>query len=341
MIHQIKALADYFEHGGVLDLVASDLAAGFIMLQRVQRQRALEARRTIAEEMQNSRSMNHFLTNSNSSMSGDDGHTFSSNRSDRKIVSILDQDPLADSGPIFDNMLLSVVEPVPYTRTPQLADGEIIQSHQHNLTAHNLSTWTLRMIPDDENRDDRHWYEAQERKVFNRDDEIDRNLIAEGARFGRHALSIYTWVLYFYMNPMTGIPRLLSRRLAQCLSRKQQTESTFTSQDHENMIGDNWLNIHENALLAHSGLDQSDLIYANFENKYNQMPYCILIDHKWQSVVVSIRGTLSLEDCLVDVLVDPEPLDELGREFGFDGEGQHCHSGVLACVRHIMADLQR
>lgn len=197
------------------------------------------------------------------------------------------------------------------------------------------------MIPDDENRDDRHWYEAQERKVFNRDDEIDRNLIAEGARFGRHALSIYTWVLYFYMNPMTGIPRLLSRRLAQCLSRKQQTESTFTSQDHENMIGDNWLNLHENALLAHSGLDQSDLIYANFENKYNQMPYCILIDHKWQSVVVSIRGTLSLEDCLVDVLVDPEPLDELGREFGFDGEGQHCHSGVLACVRHIMADLQR
>lgn len=71
------------------------------------------------------------------------------------------------------------------------------------------------------------------------------------------------------------------------------------------------------------------------------MPYCIVIDHKWQSVVVSIRGTLSLEDCVVDVLVDPQPLDDLGNEYGFDGEGQFCHCGVLACVKLMMADLQR
>ncbi len=71
------------------------------------------------------------------------------------------------------------------------------------------------------------------------------------------------------------------------------------------------------------------------------MPYCIVVDHKWQSVVVSIRGTLSLEDCLVDVLVDPESLEDLGNQYGFNAEGEYCHSGVLACVRSIINDLER
>jgi sn1-specific diacylglycerol lipase len=64
---------------------------------------------------------------------------------------------------------------------------------------------------------------------------------------------------------------------------------------HGNTVGDNFLHLHRNALIAHSGLDETDLIYANFNNSYNQMPYSIVIDHKWRSVVISIRGTLSLE----------------------------------------------
>ena len=55
--------------------------------------------------------------------------------------------------------------------------------------------------------------------------------------------------------------------------------------------------------------------------------------------MLSIRGTLSLEDCVVDVLVEPESLDELGIQYGFDGSDQYCHSGVLACVKQIGKEL--
>jgi len=375
------ALADYFEDGGVLDLVASDLAAGFIMLQRVQRQRVLEARRGIEEEIMNGRGIDEVSKCSSSTISADT-HNFSSNRAERRISSALDiehsgvkktvmserlrdyeQDSCLDQGyglhpnqtsPIIDNMLVSVLQPMPYDRTLLLPDyNQKASSFDQFLAANNTSALMLRMVPDGEGRDSQHWYEAQRRKVFNRDDEIDRNLIAEGARFGRHALSIYTWLLYYYMHPVTSIPRLMAGRIAECCRGDQRSEyfkdfdvhgersSIFCNAAHGNTVGDNWLRVHRNALLAHSGLDDSDLIYANFENKYNQMPYCIVIDHKWQSVVVSIRGTLSLEDCVVDVLVDPEPLDELGSQHGFDGEGQYCHSGVLACVKYIMQDLER
>ena len=46
-----RALADYFEDGGVFDLVVSDIAAGFMMVQRRQRQRVLAARRRINDDL--------------------------------------------------------------------------------------------------------------------------------------------------------------------------------------------------------------------------------------------------------------------------------------------------
>ena len=58
-------------------------------------------------------------------------------------------------------------------------------------------------------------------------------------------------------------------------------------------------------------------------------------------MVVAIRGTFSLEDCVTDVLIDPEPLDRIGEEYGFDGTGQHCHGGVLSSARVVYRDLER
>lgn len=377
------ALADYFEDGGVLDLVPSDLAIGFLMLQRVQRQRVLEARCAIEDELRKGKGISSLLRSSSSSSLGPDTHNFSLNQSDRKISSALDDNVILingkrkseepqrhvierDSAPLYhqkqsslqlvDNMLVSVLQPMPSSRNMHYPDDSVNSTlaYAHtNPSTGDTSALMLRMISDTALRDSDHWYEATTRKVFHRDDEIDRNIIAEGARFARHSLAIYTWLLYFYMHPVTGIPRLMTDRIREFFSREKTSSNVqgydsseerkviFTNFDDGNTIGDNWLHVHKNALLAHSGLDESDLIYANFENKYNQMPYCIVVDHKWQSIVVSIRGTLSLEDCVVDVLLDPEPLDELGQEYGFDSGGQYCHSGVLACAKYIMKDLNR
>ena len=352
-----RALADYFEDGGVLDLVASDLAVGFVMLQRVQRQRILEARRRIHQDIMERME----VVSSTRSALSDDAHNFAMERSDRKIQSVLDEDEpfkyqnslrnlnqdsdlnqASNRPPIVTNMLDSAVQPALFSRPLFLHEGtsgwdQLGPNEDIN------SALILRMSSNRDNQDSSHWYEAQTRKVLQSTDEFEKNLIAEGARFARHSLAIYTWLLYFYMHPFTGIPRLIAGRLVECCRRDDNSEyfKGFNAHAHSQTIGDNWLHVHKNALMAHSGLDNSDLVYANFENRYNQMPYAIIIDHKWQSVVIAIRGTLSLEDCVVDVLVDPEPLEDIGRNYHFNAEGQYCHSGVLACVRHIMKDLER
>lgn len=106
-------------------------------------------------------------------------------------------------------------------------------------------------------------------------------------------------------------------------------------------MGDTICDWHKRALLLVAGIPEADLVYAEFSNKFSSVPYCILLDHERALVVVSVRGSLSLEDIVTDTLVLPESLEDLGNRYGFDGRGQYCHAGVLACFENVLQDLQK
>ena len=295
-----RALADYFEDGGVLDIVASDIAAGFMMLQKEQRLRLLEVREEIMEETRHKNvkmSIEGIPSRASSSTSF---HSALSEVQPTFISERLDSDhELEDSftntrASLFKDqaMLDSALSPFPFSSMFVLPDGPTDMLSLDNWN-HTSSVFTLKMNANNEEMSPR--YEAHERKVFNRNNEYDRAVIAEGARFSRHALSIYSWMLLVYMEPIKSFPKLTYHRLKDCFQGKSVKEdlngepynffsasSSNNNVDTDNVLGDNWFHIHRNSLLAHSGLDQSDLIYANFSNKYNHMPYCIVIDHKWQ-----------------------------------------------------------
>jgi sn1-specific diacylglycerol lipase len=346
-----RALADFFEDGGVLDLVPSDLAAGFGMLQRVQRQRILEARKNVLQEMNGTNVMDASVSSSLLRFSTKQMNVVSPREEECAIMT--NEHSLMSEKPGSWNISASDSKASVVDMTSSSARHTLLVDDNASVSTTDSSTHalTIKMQSEDTKDGSKHWYEAVDRKVFNKNEDCDRQLIAEGARFARHALSIYTWLLYVYMNPISCFPRLFYDRISECFKKKQASMFHHTELfderslcfdiSHGNTVGDNFLHLHRNALIAHSGLDETDLIYANFNNSYNQMPYSIVIDHKWRSVVISIRGTLSLEDCVVDTLLDPEPLDELGRQYGFDASGQFCHGGVLACVKWIMKDMER
>jgi len=95
------------------------------------------------------------------------------------------------------------------------------------------------------------------------------------------------------------------------------------------------------AVLKSLGIDESNLLYANFSNDVGKSPYLILRDDRWKTIVVTVRGTLSIEDMITDVTVTPKSLGEVGDKFGFDGCGEYCHSGILAGACWIHDDLKR
>lgn len=80
--------------------------------------------------------------------------------------------------------------------------------------------------------------------------------------------------------------------------------------------------------LATIGLGHANLCYSNFVNGIAPTPYSILMDHEQQSVVIAIRGTLSIEDIVVDTQFVPDTIEEVGKVCGFSGEGHFCHKGT-------------
>lgn len=271
------------------------------------------------------------------------------------------------------------------------------------------------------------FYRATSRKILNPCDPVDTATLEEGARMCDYALSIYTWMLYVFVHPVTGFPRLICQcgsgdgsitgccqscccKVCSILRQRQNSTSSSpasvsmplrrqrrtgpengfydTSQQGQTLFpssipshrsrppsrmnsnsshhsedesvqsevyedepfeecvlhrtaGDSICEWHKRALLLVAGIPDADLVYAQFNNRLSSVPYCILLDHERSLVVLSIRGSLSLEDVVTDTLVLPESLEDLGERYGFDGRGQYCHAGVLACFENVLRDLHR
>eukprot|EP00547_Thalassionema_nitzschioides_P006033 CAMPEP_0194206766 /NCGR_PEP_ID=MMETSP0156-20130528/5714_1 /TAXON_ID=33649 /ORGANISM="Thalassionema nitzschioides, Strain L26-B" /LENGTH=701 /DNA_ID=CAMNT_0038933377 /DNA_START=456 /DNA_END=2561 /DNA_ORIENTATION=- len=300
-----RALTDYFENGNLLDLVPSDIVMGLMVLRSVQRKRILESRNEVLREKR--------VTYSNSSQE-DQVRNLNSNSSHS-----------ANSfGPLLGNISSNSIENAPLS-----------------------GTQTSFFLMHEEGEDT--FYELTSRKVLNMNKPFDRFTLQEGTRFARYQLAIYTWLIYLYMHPVSGFARLLLKSSCGCCDNGQSNniddDEAFLSSGIPSglVIGDNWCKVHKAALMLQAGIhdDNTELVYAQLLSSFSDIPYCIIIDHTWKSVVLAIRGTFSLEDCVTDVLIEPETLQQMGDEFGFDGEGQFSHGGIISCARVVYRDLQR
>ena len=152
----------------------------------------------------------------------------------------------------------------------------------------------------------------------------EKYLIAEGARFICISEAIYTW--------STARQHSLLRSCCSCsgvLMKDATLDELMSFYDH----------ILEMAPIF--GVKNEDIVHAQWHEGLGKMPYAIVLDHAWKSVVVAIRGTVSLEDLLGDISGRPDDLTEVGEQHGFDGKGRFCHAGILGCAKWLYEDLQR
>jgi hypothetical protein len=149
------------------------------------------------------------------------------------------------------------------------------------------------------------------------------------------------------------------------------------------IVGDNYIGLNEAGLLFLSkARPHSELIYASFTNNTMAKPYAIFrgeaictiasikliclyllpscgTDHFRKEIIIVVRGTLSLEDCITDAVCDAEEvllygecinclsqfricfqLSEAGEIWGFNGAGKYAHSGMLRAAMHIRKEIE-
>lgn len=97
----------------------------------------------------------------------------------------------------------------------------------------------------------------------------------------------------------------------------------------------------ENYSFAMFEAPHAHIFYANFYNGIAATPYVILVDEEEKSVVIAVRGTISLEDWVIDLQYVPHPLDKVGELCGFNGKGHHCHKGVLTRAKWMYNDIKK
>jgi hypothetical protein len=295
-------MAEYFDDNHILDVTASDIIVGVLMVRRVQQEELQESRRRL-------RSLSQSIHNLSESE-----HVNSSVRPSSPTRALSASDLPSESVDTLDG-----------------ADENKNNKKTKSLSySHGLSP----ALSSDEG-------DAEEalgirREVLDPSHPREKYLIAEGARFMAMAQAIYTWISYLLEHPATGLCDLACRgtfRSVCCQRKRYYSEGT--------VIGDYSCRQHSIALETISGISPEDIVYAQFKQGIKPKPYAIMLDHEWKSIVIAIRGTLSLEDLLADISIRPIELEKIGQECGFDGKGRYCHAGIFDSSEWIYRDLIR
>lgn len=135
--------------------------------------------------------------------------------------------------------------------------------------------------------------------VVNFRDSIERKLFSDSFHYLTFALGVYAWSLHIYMNPTWGCCQVLSRASLCCCRRRPK---------RKNIHGDNSCFCGFAGFMAMTSLDETDVLYARFENDVYRAPFVVCLDHDQESVVIAIRGTLSLHDIITDLTASTHPI---------------------------------
>lgn len=68
-----------------------------------------------------------------------------------------------------------------------------------------------------------------------------------------------------------------------------------------------------------------------FVAEYFQIPFFVCYDHSTSSVLLVVRGTLSVNDILTDFTGDSTRIGVAGVP-----PDSRCHKGILKCAKYIM-----
>lgn len=126
----------------------------------------------------------------------------------------------------------------------------------------------------------------------------DRETFKRSLHYLKHALAIYTWSLHIYMNLKCGLCSLC-----------QYLSIGACSTPNEYVVGDNCCGCNMAGVRRVAEVDEDDIVYASFMNGIYRSPFLVILDHEYRSVVVSIRGTLSMGDIITDLVANPEPIE--------------------------------
>lgn len=339
------ALTAFFEDRGSLDIVPSDVAAALVCLVNIQTRKQIECRNELMKEGGGIYAKDKkFLGKLWSSMKA------RRQQQQQQILGVdIETGTCKEEGTLLEpdvsgSNQQNIEESLNEIESNDLSLTQTTSSN--NLTARELSEVLAMLKSQDsgimsqirfseEHRDGAMSFRPSIRRKLSPENAFDRQFLSEGARYSRVALAAYSWMMYLWTSRCIGCCELSAVTLCElCMCRPKYCRT----KDH--VIGDNLCAWKQTSVLKTLGIEERDFLFANFRNEVNVCPYIIIVDRRCKKILIVIRGTLSFEDMISDVTISPDPLDDVGEEFGFDGTGEFCHRGMLEAAKYVYDDME-
>ncbi|XP_014672368.1 PREDICTED: sn1-specific diacylglycerol lipase beta-like [Priapulus caudatus] len=151
--------------------------------------------------------------------------------------------------------------------------------------------------------------------------------VRNATHFVKFALGVYGWPLYAYMHPVMGWFRLWGK--IRCCSCVRQSSA----------VDDNCVGCNMAAIRKQTGLRDEHIIHASFHNRTYEVAFFVAVDEETESIILSIRGTLSLGDALTDLSAE-----SCSMSMDVDGDPQtpgRAHKGILRSAQYVKAMLEQ
>ena len=180
----------------------------------------------------------------------------------------------------------------------------------------------------------------------------DRAVIESAAKYAVYMIALYTHLMVMYTQPCTGSCSLLyAKTKFSCRNKESEKEENGSCQNSccvpQNVLsegpfirGDNFCGMNHAGLSHFTRNVQSEVVYASYENDTIQKPFAVFVNEEDNTIVIAIRGSLSIEDCITDAIADPVELAEAGIKWGFDGVNRYAHAGFLNAAESIRQELE-
>ena len=153
--------------------------------------------------------------------------------------------------------------------------------------------------------------------------EVDRDHVKRMLDYSKYYLAVYGALIYWWTYLCTGPIRLLS--LMRCCN-----PYSFKS------VGEGYFRFDSTALLAFTKLTESEVLFAHFGTKMCLPGFFVATPRDANEIVVAVRGTLSLQDCVTDAFSTPTALAVKDLPAG----EVFVHEGMLLSARNIIKMLK-
>ncbi|RWS28188.1 sn1-specific diacylglycerol lipase alpha-like isoform X6, partial [Leptotrombidium deliense] len=154
-----------------------------------------------------------------------------------------------------------------------------------------------------------------------------------------YAVAVYGWPMFMMNNSATGCCQLCPfLRCTRCAKRFGfkccGSNSVLDSVYPPVIIGDNCCNCNYAALQRICQTHRFEIIYITYHVAIGEPPFFVALDHEKRTIVVSVRGTLSLQDVITDLNAEGDLLPTNPRREGWFG-----HRGMVEAAAYIRKKL--